>query len=154
MCETRRRGKRRITMKFGEKLKALRTDKGISQKALSDQTGISLRAIQNYETKDILPKSRDSYDALARALDVEVSTLLDENVAFQVEARERYGSRGERQARAILDQVGALYAGGELSEEDMDAFNRALQEAYWDAKAVNQKFTPKKYRKNPQETSD
>ncbi len=141
-------------MKFGEKLKALRTDKGISQKALSDQTGISLRAIQNYETKDILPKSRDSYDALARALDVEVSTLLDENVAFQVEARERYGSRGERQARAILDQVGALYAGGELSEEDMDAFNRALQEAYWDAKAVNQKFTPKKYRKNPQETSD
>ena len=63
-------------MKFGEKLKALRTDKGISQKALSDQTGISLRAIQNYETKDILPKSRDSYDALARALDVEVSTLL------------------------------------------------------------------------------
>jgi len=141
-------------MKFGEKLKALRTDKGISQKALSDQTGISLRAIQNYETKDILPKSRDSYDALARALDVEVSTLLDENVAFQVEARERYGSRGERQARAILDQVGALYAGGELSEEDMDAFNRALQEAYWDAKAVNQKFTPKKYRKNPQESSD
>jgi len=141
-------------MKFGEKLKALRTDKGISQKALSDQTGISLRAIQNYETKDILPKSRDSYDALARALDVEVSTLLDENVAFQVEARERYGSRGERQARAILDQVGALYAGGELSEEDMDAFNRALQEAYWDAKAVNQKFTPKKYRKNPQEPSD
>ena len=141
-------------MKFGEKLKALRTDKGISQKALSDQTGISLRAIQNYETKDILPKSRDSYDALARALDVEVSTLLDENVAFQVEARERYGSRGERQARAILDQVGALYAGGELSEEDMDAFNRALQEAYWDAKAVNQKFTPKKYRKNPQETSN
>jgi len=141
-------------MKFGEKLKALRTDKGISQKALSDQTGISLRAIQNYETKDILPKSRDSYDALARALDVEVSTLLDENVAFQVEARERYGSRGERQARAILDQVGALYAGGELSEEDMDAFNRALQEAYWDAKAVNQKFTPKKYRKNPQEISD
>ena len=141
-------------MKFGEKLKALRTDKGISQKALSDQTGISLRAIQNYETKDILPKSHDSYDALARALDVEVSTLLDENVAFQVEARERYGSRGERQARAILDQVGALYAGGELSEEDMDAFNRALQEAYWDAKAVNQKFTPKKYRKNPQETSN
>ena len=141
-------------MKFGEKLKALRTDKGISQKALADQAGISLRVIQNYETKDILPKSRDTYDLLARALDVEVSTLMDENEAFQVEARERYGSRGERQARAILDQVGALYAGGELSEEDMDAFNRALQEAYWDAKAVNQKFTPKKYRKNPQETSD
>ena len=141
-------------MKFGEKLKALRTARGISQKALADQTGISLRALQNYETKDILPKSRDTYDLLARALDVEVSTLMDENAEFQVEARERYGARGERQARAILDQVTTLYAGGELSEEDMDAFNRALQEAYWDAKAVNQKFTPKKYKKNPQETSD
>lgn len=57
------------------------------------------------------------------------------------------GSRGARQAQAILDQVNGLYAGGELSEEDMDAFNRALQEAYWEAKAINQKFTPKKYRK-------
>ena len=141
-------------MKFGEKLKALRTDRGISQKALADQTGIALRSIQNYETKDILPKRRDTYDLLAKALDVEVSALMDEDAEFQIEARERYGSRGERQAREILEQVGALYAGGELSEEDMDAFNRALQEAYWDAKAVNQKFTPKKYRKNPQETSD
>ena len=66
---------------------------------------------------------------------------------FILNAGEQYGSRGERQARAILDQVGALYAGGDLSEEDMDAFNRALQEAYWEAKAINQKFTPKKYRK-------
>lgn len=134
-------------MKFGEKLKALRLEKDLSQKALADLTGISARTIQNYETTDMLPKRRDTYDMLARALAVDVDQLLDDDEEFALSAGEQYGSRGERQARAILDQVGALYAGGELSEEDMDAFNRALQEAYWEAKAINQKFTPKKYRK-------
>ena len=134
-------------MKFGEKLKALRLEKDLSQKALADLTGISARTIQNYETTDMLPKRRDTYDMLARALAVDVDQLLDDDEEFALSAGEQYGSRGERQARAILDQVGALYAGGELSEEDMDAFNRALQEAYWEAKTINQKFTPKKYRK-------
>ena len=118
-------------MKFGEKLKALRLERNLSQKALAD----------------MLPKRRDTYDMLARALGVDVVELLNEDEEFILNAGEQYGSRGERQARAILDQVGALYAGGDLSEEDMDAFNRALQEAYWEAKAINQKFTPKKYRK-------
>ena len=134
-------------MKFGEKLKKLRLERNLSQKALADLSGITVRTIQNYETTDILPKRRDTYDMLARALGVEVSDLMGENEDFVLNASEKYGSRGERQARAIIDQVGALYAGGELSEEDMDAFNRALQEAYWEAKAINQKFTPKKYRK-------
>ena len=134
-------------MKFGEKLKTLRLERNLSQKALADLSGITVRTIQNYETTDMLPKRRDTYDMLARALGVDVVELLNEDEEFILNAGEQYGSRGERQARAILDQVGALYAGGDLSEEDMDAFNRALQEAYWEAKAINQKFTPKKYRK-------
>jgi hypothetical protein len=36
----------------------------------------------------------------------------------------------------------------------MDAFNRALQEAYWEAKEINRKFTPKKYRKTNTEVPD
>ena len=134
-------------MKFGEKLKALRLERNLSQKALADLTGITVRTIQNYETTDMLPKKRDTYDKLARALAVDVIELMGENEDFILNAGEQYGSRGARQAQAILDQVNGLYAGGELSEEDMDAFNRALQEAYWEAKAINQKFTPKKYRK-------
>ena len=134
-------------MKFGEKLKALRLERNLSQKALADLTGITVRTIQNYETTDILPKKRDTYDMLAKVLAVDVSELMCESEDFILNAGEQYGSRGARQAQAILDQVNGLYAGGELSEEDMDAFNRALQEAYWEAKAINQKFTPKKYRK-------
>ena len=134
-------------MKFGEKLKALRLERNLSQKALADLTGITVRTIQNYETTDMLPKKRDTYDMLARALGVDVADLLGEDEDFILNAGEQYGSRGVRQAQAILEQVGALYAGGDLSEEDKEAFNRALQEAYWEAKAINRKFTPKKYRK-------
>ncbi len=133
-------------MKFSEKLRALRLEKKLSQQALADLVGTSVRTIQNYETADKLPKRRETYDSLARALDVDAADLMDENADFLVNAGERYGSRGERQARAILEQVQGLYAGGELSPEDMEAFNRALQEAYWEAKEINRKFIPKKYR--------
>ena len=49
-------------MKFGEKLKALRLERNLSQKALADLSGITVRTIQNYETTDMLPKRRDTYD--------------------------------------------------------------------------------------------
>ena len=96
-------------MKFGEKLKTLRLERNLSQKALADLSGITVRTIQNYETTDMLPKRRDTYDMLARALGVDVVELLNEDEEFILNAGEQYGSRGERQARAILDQVGALY---------------------------------------------
>ena len=46
-------------MKFGEKLKTLRLERNLSQKALADLSGITVRTIQNYETTDMLPKRRD-----------------------------------------------------------------------------------------------
>lgn len=138
-------------MKFGERLKELRLERALSQKALADLSGMTERTIQNYEIAGMLPKRRETYERLAAALGVDVSVLLGEDEAFALAANTRYGSRGERQARAILDQVNALYAGGDLSEEDKDAFNRALQEAYWEAKEINRKFTPTKYRKAPRE---
>lgn len=42
--------------------------------------------------------------------------------------------------------MSALYAGGDLSDEDKDAVMKALQEIYWQSKARNvEKYTPKKY---------
>ena len=50
--------------------------------------------------------------------------------------------------------VSALFAGGELSENDKDAVMRALQDAYWMAKERNkEKYTPQKYR-NPIEVEE
>ena len=76
----------------------------------------------------------------------DLSSLMDENAEFTIQASEKYGSRGRRQAEKLVKDVEALYAGGELEERDMDAMMRALQDAYWRAKEINRTFVPKKYR--------
>ena len=45
-----------------------------------------------------------------------------------------------------MAEVTGLFAGGDMAEEDMDDFVKAVQEAYWDAKkAAREKFTRKDY---------
>ena len=60
--------------------------------------------------------------------------------------RQAYGLHGKKQAEQILKQAQGLFAGGELDEEDRDAFFRAMTDIYFDAKERAKKYTPKKYR--------
>ena len=61
------------------------------------------------------------------------------------EAKEQYGSRGANDAIKLINQVSALFAGGDLDEDTKDEVMKALQNAYWQAKEINKKYTPKKY---------
>ena len=54
----------------------------------------------------------------------------------------------EDNAEKLIEEVGGLFAGGELNEEDKDKVFRAITEMYWKAKDNNRKYTPKKYKKN------
>ena len=130
-------------MKFGDRVREARIERGMTQKELSDITGISKRALVNYENNISLPKSNDTYIRLAQALDVDLEVLKDESTEFVLKATEKYGERGRRQAQKIMQNISALYAGGELLEEDMDALMRALQDAYWEAKQMNRTYTRK-----------
>ena len=49
------------------------------------------------------------------------------------------------QCPKIKEQTTALFAGGELSEEDQAAFIKEMEALFLDAKADAKKFTPKKY---------
>ena len=44
------------------------------------------------------------------------------------EAKEKYGSRGMAQARAVYDTAKGLYAGGKLNEDERDAFRDLMME--------------------------
>ncbi len=134
-------------MEFSEKIRNARTAKGWSQKELAEATGMSLRTIQNYELGARLPKKRDTYLVLAKALDINEDVLLDDNASFVLRANERYGSRGARQAWDMVADIAAMWSGGDMDEEDMDAIMQAMQEAYWEAKKNNRSYVPKKYRK-------
>ena len=132
-------------MTLAEKLKNARAAKHLSQRALAEATGLSLRTIQNYELGARLPKQREIYALLAKALDVEARILLDDTTDFVLRANEQYGSRGARQAWDLVADFRGLCAGGEVPESDIDAIMQALQDAYWDAKKLNRKYTNKRY---------
>lgn len=136
-------------MTFGEKLRESRVKKGMTQGELAKAANLGLNTISNYESGKTYPKKREIYDTLATILEVDVNYLRNENEEFLTEATEKYGYRGKQQADQLVQQIGGLFAGGELSDDEMDGVMKALQDIYWEVKAENKvKYTPKKYKKN------
>lgn len=133
-------------MKFGEKLRKYRLEKNMTQSELSKKAGINVNTISNYESGKTYPQNREVYTILAEILGVNADHLHNENDDFLSDASAKYGPRGARQAQELVEELTGLFAGGDLAEEDMDAMARAVQEAYWDAKEKNRKYSPKKYR--------
>lgn len=132
-------------MKFNERLKKLREEKGLTQVQLSELTGISARMIQKYESGNARPRL-DAAEKIAKALNVTADQLLGNADMLVAQAAEKYGARGAKQAKQLTDEVTGLFAGGDMAEEDMDIMMQAIQQAYWIAKEKNRKYTPKKYR--------
>lgn len=131
-------------MKFNEKLIQLRKRKGLTQQELAQEIGVSRKSIQYYEEGDRLPR-RKVINRMCEVFNVSPEFILSEDERFIVAATEADGTRGRITAEQVVENVGALFAGGELSEEDKDAVMKAIQDLYWDAKNINKKYTPKKY---------
>ena len=132
-------------MKFGEKLRKYRTEKGLTQAELAKKAGLGLNTISNYESGKTYPQNREVYTTLATILGVNPHHLHNENDDFITDATAKYGSRGAKQAQELLEEITGLFAGGEMAEEDKDVMMKAIQDAYWIAKEKNKKYTPKKY---------
>lgn len=131
-------------MKFGEKVRKLRRERGLIQQELADILGVSVRTIKNYESGNSYPKKRDIYKKLADYFNVNINYFLTEDENFIIQANNQYGYHGSIQAQELVQSASALFAGGSLSEEDKDAVMRALQDAYWDAKKENKKYNSNK----------
>ena len=138
---------------IGDKLKALRLSKKITLAALSRSSGLSDRAIRYIENNERQP-GIDAIKKLSAALDVSTSYFMDDDL-FQeevdkeevlAEAKEKYGSRGKAQAERIYQQTQALFAGGQLSEEDRSAFRDLMIDLFFETKEEEKKYTPKKFR--------
>ena len=135
-------------MLFGDRIKELRNLADMSQQELANRTGLSLRSIQNYESNQRYPKDVAILNKLCAALGTTIEELMKEEDQFILEAASKFGSRGKNDAEKLIEEVGVLFAGGELNEEDKDKVFRAITEMYWKAKDNNKKYTPKKYKKN------
>ena len=140
---------------FGDKVREARVSLGMSQIQLAKEIGVTSRSIQCYEKNEKMPRQA-TMAKLAKALKVSVRFLSDDDcddpVAeiekdnYMEEARARYGSKGVRDAEQLLAENAALFAGGELSEEQKDAFFQAVMTAYVKCK---EEAKTKFGRKNP-----
>lgn len=134
-------------MTFGEKLRTLRLKAKMNQKELAEKAGLGLNTISNYEKGKTYPQNREVYNILGNILGVSGAELRNEDDDFIISAKELYGYSGKKQAAKLVEEMGGLFAGGELTEEEIDGVMKTLQEYYWKAKEDNKKYTPKKYRK-------
>lgn len=131
-------------MTFGEKVKNLRKNKDLNQTQLADAVGVS-STVRGWEIEGRYPKKHDLYQKLADILGCDISYLMTEEESFITEASEQFGIRGAKQAQQILEQAAAMFAGGELSDDDKTAFMDEIQSLYLDSKRRAKKFTPKRY---------
>lgn len=133
-------------MKFGEKVKNLRQDQGLTQTDLAKQLGVSLRTVISYETGKSYPKRREIYAILADYFHIDVNYLLTEDEEFIAQTKENYDIQCPKSAHELVAQIRDLFTGCELSEIEKDALMQALQQAYWDSKEVNKKYGSKRLR--------
>lgn len=117
-------------MKFAERLKNARKRAGLSQKELSENAGISVRTLQNYEMGKRYPASLDIAVNLASALDTTAEELLSTGEKSIVSAK----GDAKAQLQELVQAVSGLFAGGEIGDEDRDAAMEAIIAAYWAAK--------------------
>lgn len=138
---------------YGDKIKAARAAKKMSQGTLSELTGITTRAIRYYENNERTP-SAEVIAKMAEALGLNVEYFMDRTVfeeelkreQFLDEAQEKYGSRGRAQAKRLAEEARALYAGGELSEADKEGFMNEMMEIFMIAKEEAKVYGPKNHK--------
>ena len=133
-------------MPFAERFKELRKQKEMTQAQTAAALKVTKRTITNYEAGRNYP-TMEVISRIEELFNVKIDLLLDSQDEFIAQAQEQYGYRGKRGAEKLVAEVGGLFAGGDLTETDKDAVMQALQEAYWDAKQRNKKYTPNKYKK-------
>ena len=140
-------------MTFSEKIRSSREMLEISQTELAELVGVSRRTIVAYEAGEANAR-KSTIAKLARVLKVSTKFLSDENCndpladidqdPYVEQARELYGNVGARDMEALLRDNAALFAGGELSQDEKDAFFEAITQAYFASKnEAKRKFGPK-----------
>lgn len=104
---------------FGEKMKAVRINKGLTQKALADKMGVSASTVGMYEQGRRIPDA-NALSKIAAALDVSVDALMKDKTETVDEFIESM--------RKNLSAGGDVMFNGEpLSAEDVDAVVEAMK---------------------------
>ena len=142
----------------GEKIKERRITLNMTQKDLADQVGTTVRTISSYEAAGSKPRGLN-LRKLCSVLNVSEAYLLKDEIEDETygldetpyieNARATYGKKGADDISRLLLETQAMFAGGEIPEEDKDLFFQAITEAYFANKnKASERFTRKDYKKD------
>lgn len=131
-------------MLFGDRLRKLREDAGMTQAQLGNLIGVSDRVVGYYESNDRFPKKAEILQKISDVFKVSTDSLIGSEDTFIKNAGDKFGYRGKKQAQEVLNDVQTLFAGGELPEEDQEEFFRLITEMYFEAKKNNKKYGRKR----------
>ncbi len=134
-------------MQFKDRLREKRMEADLTQPELAEKAGVTTRTIQNYELGNRKPANMEVVQKIADALHTTTEYLLGSSGVYVVEAQEKGGAKAAREIDELVGEVTGLFAGGGLSDDDLEGAMKALYDAYWIAKEKNRKYTPKKYLK-------
>ena len=115
----------------------------MSQEELASKLGITRRSIVYYETKSRYPKKREVITGLAKVFNVPVDFLINDSDDFIARAAARFGATGAAEAMQLVEEIGGLFAGGSLNQEDKDKIFRAISDLYWESKEINKEMSDK-----------
>ena len=135
-------------MLFADKVRMLRTRRGLTQQDLAKVIGVSSRTIQNYELGNSMPKKRQTVQRIADYFNVPVSSLLGTEDFYIFDQPAGEPKTDAEKARALMNEVSALFAGGKLSMADRNLMIRTMTDLYLEAcSAAGPKQPPKRTRK-------
>ena len=134
----------------GEKIRESRTHLGLTQTELADKIGVTLRTITKYEKQGVMPRGVN-LQRLAEVLGVSTAYLSNDEIVdpnYGLEEAPYIGRKGATDVEQLLTQTRALFAGGDVPEQDKELFFQAVTEAYFANKQrASEKFTRKDYKK-------
>jgi len=120
-------------MTFGERLRMLRRERGMSQEELGQMAGVSARVIGYYEADDRFPKNHQILIDLARAFQVSLDYLLDNPVRQETLCPTRFcymKTMNSEQRAAVNKYISYLrwLQQQEIEEKELEDANDALPE--------------------------
>ena len=124
-------------MEFKDRIRLLRCEAGLTQRAAAEKIGVTYRTYQNYEAGASMP-SGTVLAKLAALFGVSMDMLTDKAEPAECRTAEN------PELSALLAEMQALFSGGKLHDEDKKYVIDALTEAFWRSKEINKKYGRKK----------
>ena len=103
-------------MTFGEKFRAERIRKKMTQQQVADALNLNLRMITRYEKNESFPRTREGYRRIAELFDCSINYLLTEDDEFDPAEKGSYSEDSRMDAQKLISSFSGLFAGGTLTE--------------------------------------